>query len=213
MGLIFRESIVDNGVVGVWKTTEDDAFFENSMDFYTEELEELTLLKARKRSEWLSSRYLLHLLSERDIRGACLKDEYGKPYLKNSEYHISVSHSDDYTAVIGSPVVCGIDIQKIVSKIGRIARRFISDEEWEYIPEADALLYYHVLWGAKEAMYKCYGKKSLIFKENILVKPFNFCSEGFFLEGKVIKDNYNENYTLFCRQIDQLVLVYALQNT
>lgn len=212
MSLIFKEELAKNSVLGVWEVTEDNDFFEKRINLFPDELEELTHLKARKKREWLSSRYLLHLLSEREIRGACLKDIYGKPYLKDSTYHISISHSDDYTAVIGSPLSCGIDIQKWVPKIGRIAKRFIGEEEWAYIPEEDALSYYHTLWGCKEAMYKSYGLKSLDFRADMKIKPFKYNPEGFFLEGIVKNETFNKNYTLFCRQIDQLILVYALQN-
>ncbi len=213
MGLILKEDLLEQGVVGIWKTTEEDAFFEANIQFFPEEIEELSQLKIRKRREWLSSRYLLHVLSERNIRGACLKDSNGKPYLKDSPYFISISHTQDYTAVIGSPLVCGIDIQHWVEKIGRISRRFISEQEFQFIDESEALSYYHVIWGAKEAMYKCYGLKSLDFREDMQVFPFKFRSEGFFFEGMIRKGAFIENYTLFCRQIDQLILVYALQKT
>lgn len=211
MGLIFKENLLETGVLGVWESTEPDIFFEERIDFYPEELEELTLLKARKRSEWLSSRYLLHVLSERNTRGACVKDQYGKPYLKDSPYHISISHTHNFTAVIGSSVSCGIDIQHWVEKISRIAKRFISEAEFEYIDMSNALSYYHALWGAKEAMYKSYGIRSLDFRADMRILPFIYRPEGFFFEGMIQKGSFNKNYTLFCRQIDQLVLVYALQ--
>ncbi|MBK8627498.1 MAG: 4'-phosphopantetheinyl transferase superfamily protein [Saprospiraceae bacterium] len=212
MSLILQSKIEPEGVFGIWRVTEDDAFFLQNLDLYSIEIEELKLLKARKRTEWLSSRYLLHLLSERSIRGACLKDEYGKPYLENSSYHISISHSSDYTAVIGSIRLVGIDIQVIVPKILRIASKFINDNEWKYIPTTDAMLYFHVVWGAKEAMYKAYGKKQLDFKKDMEVKPFIFNANGFFFEGSLIKGDTVQNFSLFCRQIDQIILVYALEN-
>lgn len=211
MGLIIREDLQDNGVWGIWDTTEEDTFFEERIHFFPEELEELSKLKSRKRREWLSSRYLLHVLSEREIRGACVKDSFGKPYLQDSHFHISISHSDDFTAVIGSPHSCGIDIQKWVTKIDRIASRFIGESEWAYIPVSDCLSYYHALWGAKEAIYKSYGKKSVDFRSDMEVAPFVFDTSGFFFEGILKKDNSVKNYSLFCRQIDQLILVYAIQ--
>lgn len=211
MGLILKEDLKEHGVLGIWETTEENDFFENQIHFFPEEIEELSLLKTRKKREWLSSRYLLHVLSEREIRGACMKDSYGKPYLKDAHFHISISHSDDYTAVIGSPYSCGIDIQKWVPKIDRLAQRFISAKEWAYIPKIDALSYYHVLWGAKEALYKSYGKKALDFRSDMEIDPFVFNPDGFFFEGKIQKADLVQNYSLFCRQIDQMILVYAIQ--
>lgn len=211
MPLIYQEHIAHGGVFGIWEVTEGDDFFEDRIPLFSKEKEELSILKARKKTEWLSSRYLLHILSEREIRGACLKDEYGKPYLENSEYHISISHSGKYTAVIGTPAICGIDIQVWVPKIYRIAERFIGVEELRNIPDDLKLEYYHTLWGAKESMYKCWGKKGLFFRENMHVHPFKYEENGFFFKGNISKNIFFGDYTLFCRRFDQLILVYALQ--
>ncbi|KXK38146.1 MAG: 4'-phosphopantetheinyl transferase superfamily protein [Saprospiraceae bacterium] len=211
MPLLYQSHIANGGVFGIWDVKEDETFFERKIDFYPEEFKELEGLRARKKMEWLSSRYLLHVLSQREIRGACLKDEFGKPYLKDSPFHISISHSSSCTAVIGSPAFCGIDIQIIVPKIERIAPRFINTVEWEYIPDQDKILYFHTLWGAKEAMYKSFGRRGLDFRKDMNILPFMYQADGFFFRGSVVKNDFNKNYTLFCRQFDHLILVYALQ--
>lgn len=212
MSLIYQSNIAPEGVYGIWHVEEDDEFFLQQMTLYPLEKEELLSLKARKKTEWLSSRYLLHLLSDREIRGTCLKDAYGKPFLENSNFHISISHTEDFTAVIGSPSLVGIDIQVVVPKIVRIAPRFISESEWLYLPQKEDILYFHTIWGAKEAMYKAYGKKELDFKKGMKVFPFVFDPNGFFFSGIVNKGAVIQNFTLFCRQIDQIILVYAVQN-
>ncbi|MBK8668950.1 MAG: 4'-phosphopantetheinyl transferase superfamily protein [Saprospiraceae bacterium] len=150
-------------------------------------------------------------MSERVIRGACLKDQYGKPYLKDSDYHISISHSSEYTAVIAAPVSVGVDIQVIVPKINRIAPRFVRDDEFINIPEDEHTHYFHAIWGAKESMYKSYGKKELDFKTHMKVSAFTYVKEGCFFEGEIIKGHYYQKYLLFCKQIQNLILVYALE--
>ncbi len=78
MPLIYTSDLITVGKLGVWKVEEEDAFFHNQLHVTDIEQEELDYLGIRKRKEWFSSRYLLHLLSEREIRGACLKDAFGK---------------------------------------------------------------------------------------------------------------------------------------
>ena len=208
MSLLFKSDLFPEGVYGLWHTSEPDEYFLENMEIYSDERAEFDKLKSSKRSEWLSSRYLLHLLSQRSIRGACNKDEYGKPYLENSPYFISISHSADYTAVIASSKLVGIDIQVITPKIERIISRFAKESEYA---QYNSLLHYHVIWGAKEAMYKAYGKKSLDFKKNMHVESFDYKSEGFFFRGYVAKGEIFQNYTLFCRQFQDLILVYAIE--
>jgi phosphopantetheinyl transferase (holo-ACP synthase) len=211
MPLIYTSDLITVGKLGVWKVEEDDAFFNNQLYVTDIEQNELDHLGVRKRKEWFSSRYLLHLLSGRDVRGACLKDAFGKPYIENSDHHISISHSADYTAVIASTSMVGIDIQFIVPKIERIAPRFISDEEANNITAPYQVEIMHTIWGAKESMYKAYGKKELDFKKHIFVLPFEYHANGFVFEGIVEKDDFLEKYTLFCHTINDLILVYAIQ--
>jgi phosphopantetheinyl transferase (holo-ACP synthase) len=151
------------------------------------------------------------LLSERQFRGACLKDDFGKPYLKDSIFHISMSHSGSYTAVLASPKIVGIDIQVKLDKIERIAPKFVSDAESKHLDKVHYIESLHCIWGAKESMYKAYGRRELDFKKHIFVEQFVFNPIGFVFSGRVVKDDFNEKYTLFCQQIEHLILVYAIQ--
>ena len=196
---------------GIWHNTEGDDFFEKKLELFVEEKQEVSILKGRKKSEWLCSRYLLELVADHKLRSACIKDKYGKPYLKDGSEFISISHTFDYTGVIVSQYVCGIDIQVIVPKIIVIAPRFISVEEFKNIPENNNLPYIHVNWGAKEAMYKCYGKKELDFRKNIFVEPFTFDPEGFVFYGQIRKGTFIKKYSLYARQIENMILVYAIE--
>ena len=74
----------------------------------------------------------------------------------------------------------------------------------------------HVYWGAKEALYKAYGKGELDFKKNILVEPFLYenipyhASDGEF-QGTILKEDFKKNFNLFYRKIDNYILVYAIE--
>jgi phosphopantetheinyl transferase (holo-ACP synthase) len=143
------------------------------------------------------------------VRGACLKDKFGKPYLDGSDHFISMSHTLDFTAVIASLIPVGIDIQYMVEKIQRISNKFVREDEFLFIPEVDRNLYYHAIWGAKESMYKAYGKKELDFKNHMAVSPFVFNPDGFYFDGEIKKNDFIRKYRLFCSQTANIILVYA----
>lgn len=212
MALLTYKEVDSQTVLGIWKVEESDHFFEGDLHLFAEEQRELSLLKGRKRTEWLSSRYLLHKLSKATDRHPCLKDDFGKPYLQYFERFISLSHSSEYTAALIADRVCGIDVQVIVPKISRIVSKFIRDDEFAFIPDtSNDILYYHAVWGAKESMYKAYGKRGLDFKKDMRVLDFEILKDDFSFTGKVSKDHIDDHYQIFCQIINSIILVYAIQ--
>jgi len=198
-----------HALLGIWEVSEPVSFFENRLILFPEEEQEVKTLKDRKRMEWFCSRYVLHVLSDRHVRGACLKDKYGKPYLEGSDYHISMSHSGERTAVIASPHRIGIDIQHKVDKITRIAPRFLSESERNDIPADDEVTFLHFYWGAKEAMYKIYGKKEVDFKKHLSLQPFIKDDQGWRSKGIISKDENPIHCQVSAHLLDDFVLVYA----
>jgi phosphopantetheinyl transferase (holo-ACP synthase) len=64
----------------------------------------------------------------------------------------------------------GVDIETERDQLNRIAARFLHPAELaEWPTSASPKDYLQVSWGAKEALYKVYGRKKLIFKENLLL--------------------------------------------
>lgn len=194
----------------LWQATESISFFREKVRLFPEEEVEIKGLNERKAFEWFSSRHLLHLLSGRIDRGACLKDPFGKPYLQDSDHYISISHSRDMVAVMASPGACGIDIQYKVEKIYRIAGKFCSPREKAFCDQyADPLIAFHILWGAKEALYKAYGKKMLDFRSQIQIDPWSTDQLFGQTTGTVILEGATLKYDINFRILDDLILVYA----
>ena len=115
MPLVYHKDLIKKSEIGIWRIEEDEAFFSKQLELVEEEAEQLSKIKGGRRVEWLASRYLLHKMSGRSIRGAFLKDKYGKPHLENSRFEVSISHSNHMVAVIAAPFSIGIDIQKVVN--------------------------------------------------------------------------------------------------
>jgi 4'-phosphopantetheinyl transferase len=100
-------------------------------------------------------------------------DEFGKPHLHDGK-HISITHSHQFSAIILSDEVVGIDIELQREKIIRIADKF-ADTEFSFLkPEekTDYIRKLTVIWGAKEAIFKIRNEKGISFKDHIKVNTF-----------------------------------------
>lgn len=155
----------------LWKITEEITDFNLSIS--REESDNLS-----RNQQWLAGRAALDALDV-DIE-ALQKDTYGKPMIGGGSAQVSLSHCKSYAAAIKSQNPVGIDIEEITPRIERIAPRFVHEYEWEFISKRDRLVYLYVLWSAKEALYKLYGKKSVDFKNHMIAKPFELSTSGVF---------------------------------
>ena len=199
--------------LSIWRVTESESYFEDKLDIHKPEEEIIENLSSRKKLEWLSSRYLLHIMSGRASRGEFTKDIHGKPHLTDSDYHISISHSNNHISVIASKHLVGIDIQTYVSKISRIRHKFVSEEEDQYIDESDPIKALHIIWGAKESLYKAYGKRGLGFISHMRVWDLDAYHKTGTFKGKVTKDDYEKEFDLFYHIFDEYILVYAKESS
>ena len=199
----------------IWKIEENETFFSDRLDLHELEAAELAQIKgSRRRLEWLASRYLVHLMFSDEPswdRIPLLKDEFGKPHLSGAEFHVSFSHSYDYVAVILGNMTVGIDIQKFVPKITALERKFMREQESRSLVAKTRLEHLHIYWGAKEALYKCYGRKRLNFKEHILIEPFEYQEFGR-TTGVVSKNGFHQTYQVFFEKWDGYFLVHALES-
>lgn len=213
MGLWLKKDVSEDTFIGIWKIEEDESYFLQRLDLQPVEQSELAPVKGRRRLEWLASRYLVHeMLTGHGLedRIPVLKDDQGKPHIWGTPFHLSFSHSHDFVAVILANAPTGIDIQKFVPKIGAIERKFMRDEESAGLSEETRLEHLHIYWGAKESLYKAYGRKMLDFRQHIFVNPFHFQAAGTTL-GFVRKENFNGTYQLFFEKIESHFLVYCIE--
>ena len=135
-------------------------------------------------------------------------DEFGKPHLKDKNY-LSISHSFTFTAIIISkkkPV--GIDIEKQRDKIVKIAHKFTPIEEYNTIANHEALVSkLTIVWGAKESLYKIYGKKKLQFLHHIYIEDFSFIDTK--TTGVIKYKGYVSSYDICFLEFEGFICVYA----
>ncbi len=208
---LFYQNSTDCCEIAIWNIEEPEDWFLEKLRLDELEQAQLAVIKGHRRLEWLSARYLLSQMLG-GVSGAMVKDENGKPHLEHLPLHISLSHSHGLAAVIVSDRLTGIDIQKLVAKIERIAHRVLRPVELDSLQNERRIEHLHVYWGAKEALYKAYGRRELDFCKHILVEPFPFDLENGKSKGQVIKDDFAADFDLHYQQIEDFILVYALQN-
>ncbi|MGG8497158.1 4'-phosphopantetheinyl transferase family protein [Tenacibaculum sp. TC6] len=155
---------------------------------------------------FLSIRHLLKEVGYSD--DDLVYDAFGKPHLQDGK-HISITHSFTFTAIIISeeaPV--GIDIEKRRDKIVKIAHKFTPIEEYKSIANHDALVSkLTIVWGAKESLYKIYGKKKLLFLENIYIEDFSFETNE--TTGKILYEGETSDYDIHFLEMEGFTCVYA----
>jgi len=158
----------------IWKIEESIDELKNGISLTEKSTMRLGSMKSELHQKGFLS--IRHLLKEVGLTDADLHyDEFGKPHLDAGRY-ISISHSFSFTAIIFSyENSVGIDIEKQREKILKIAHKFTPIEEYKTIANVDALISkLTIVWGAKESLYKIYGKKKLLFLHHIYVDDFNF---------------------------------------
>jgi phosphopantetheinyl transferase len=212
MPLVLNKRINSDTIISAWKITESINFFQERLIIHDEERSYLADLSDRRFLEWHASRYLLHLISNKNERISCLYDAYGKPYLSGSEMQISLSHSKDYVAAAISGNTIGVDIQCIVPKISRIKHKFLHDRELSDIDPEHEINQLHIFWGAKECLYKAYGRKKLEFKSDIHIASLSRSADTQILKGCVYKGKYHKHFIIHHEKIESFILVYALEN-
>jgi 4'-phosphopantetheinyl transferase len=180
MPVIYNKDVDDHTILAVWKIEEGEEELLSGLQLKKHELDFLDTLSPGKRLlQWLSTRFLLRTLLNTSEYIDCRMDEHGKPYLANSSYSISLSHSYDYAAVmIGREKGVGVDIELIKPKIHRIQQKFLSPLELAQPGIKDNTQALYVCWCVKEAVYKWYGKKGLQFRKHIHIQPFGLKDRG-----------------------------------
>lgn len=210
MAIAYRQQVDEDTSLALWKIEEDADELYHQLQLDDEEKAYLQLLSNGKRNlHWLGTRVLLRKMVNTDDFIDCRIDTHGKPYLFNQPYHISLSHSFDYAAVMISksrPV--GIDIELIKEKVERIAHKFMKPAELDFIDEANKVAHLYICWCAKEAVYKCYGRKEVSFVDNIRLQHFPYTPHGV-LEANLNKDNVDLDFKVGYFQFNDYMIGYV----
>lgn len=192
----------------VWKIEEDFNELFRQVKLKDISLARLERMKSESHQKgFLSIRHLLKEAGYSDFD--LFYDEDGKPHLKDGK-QISITHSNNFSAIIMGDENVGIDIELQRDKIIRIADKFI-EYEFTYLRknEDDYIKKLTVIWGDKEAKFKMCNSRSLSFKDDM--KVFNFD----LIDGKgkasVQQNEFVKDFDFFFEEFENFTMVFALE--
>ncbi|MCE7041588.1 4'-phosphopantetheinyl transferase superfamily protein [Dyadobacter sp. CY312] len=171
MSVVFIKKVSEYAHIGLWKIEE--SIDELLSPIHLSDVERALYNSKRnvlRKKEWLACRNLLKImLPEND--GIYYNPE-GRPFLNNNSSHISISHSGDYACIyINEQNPVGIDIQRLKPDISKGVDFFLSPKELSQFDTSDNTLL-HILWSAKETVYKFLGHSDIDVKKDIYLLPF-----------------------------------------
>ncbi len=210
MPVIESRIIDDSTLLGVWEITESSDELLSSLTLTKHEQQFFNGFRTDlRKKQWLAYRLLIQkLFPDRNFTVAY--DKNGKPYLENSNHHISVTHTGQYAAcIISTTKRVGIDIEMVKPRIDKVRHKFLSPSELSHIPEGQKLEILTIYWCAKEALYKLHGKKQLDFIKNIKVPDFTFDNTGEF-EAEITTTGSYGTYRICYELFKETALVYVL---
>lgn len=210
MALKYITHINENIHLAVWKIEEDLLFFQNNVKLSAIDQQIFTeTTHPEKKLEFMAGRMLcktvLHQLEISDL--PIYRNEYGKPEIPDSDYNISLSHTESYIALaIGHKIDVGVDIERPKAKMAKIAPRLYTAEEMEYCQ--NDLHRFAKMWSAKEVLYKLFMKREIDFREHLQVKPEN--QEWTLLTGTIKKGDFHNSYQLALYELDEYYICLNL---
>ena len=207
--MIFQQFTSNKASILIWELTEsiDDLIVElRNFELYKNEFLEIRTEKRRR--EFLCVRIAMNKLANYECNISY--DDFGKPFLNDKTFEISVSHSGKWIAVICHPTQkVGIDIECPSEKIQKVYKRFLSEIEQKDLSGGQNLQQLYLAWSAKEALFKIIGNEAVDFAKQLRILPFEVKKVGKF-EAVHLPSNsiYILNYLCYTN----FNLVYCIDN-
>ena len=198
---------IDDAKLLVWEITQSIEELVSGFEDFTLFAADFEKINSDKRKiEFLGTRWLLKTLLGKETNVQYTAD--GKPYLNDGSYHISLSHSGKWMAVMIHPSKqVGIDIECPTDKIQKVYKRFLSETEQTELSNGKNIKQLQIAWSAKEALYKIIGKEAVDFANQLRLFPFKVETEGQITAQHIIT---NTIYQLTYTQTAAYTLVYCI---
>ncbi|MEP5613927.1 MAG: 4'-phosphopantetheinyl transferase superfamily protein [Cyclobacteriaceae bacterium] len=200
MPLLLNKKIDEHSAYAVWNIQE--TFLE--IPYLAPEPFPADLNPVRQ-AEWIVGRVLVKSLCDTfgiEYKGISKQDN-GKPYLNDSHAHISISHSFPIAAaMIHLKKPCGIDMERPREKHKVVQHKFLHSSEEQYQDDLEKLC---TIWGAKEVVYKIFGRRFLSLKDEIKTE---FKSDNLIV-GEVLKPGYEDTFEIHYEWVKEYLLAFG----
>lgn len=175
--MLYKQFEIGNKKVGIWKISESIEELLRLANPSNEFLSEMHLMRSQKRKiEKLATCCLMQAIGADYSQLVYLPS--GKPELKRSKLHVSISHTADFVTVVLSESSVGIDIEAIDARIVNLRSRFVASDE--FIDQGLEIIHLMLHWSAKEAMFKWIDREGVQFTKHLHVSPFQPGANGYF---------------------------------
>lgn len=192
--------------LALWSLTESLQFFEEKAKLSIADQKSYAKIKNElRKKEWLAVRVLLN-----EVLGFWPQITYtetGKPLLQNHTRHLSISHSKSMVGIL----LCtnphaGIDIERTSRSIDKIASRFLSEKEQNYI-KSNPLKYSRIIyWCAKEAVFKAMNESNILFSKQIHISEVTIDGK---MKGHFYSEKENVDFLLNYIELDEHLIVWT----
>lgn len=137
-------------------------------------------------------------------------DTTGKPHLQDGT-HISISHSHEFSAIIVSNKIAGIDLELCREKAAVIAHKFVHESESKFMDPADPqyIQKLTVLWGVKEVIFKIRNEIGISFKDHVRAESFEIQDKQTI--AHLDMDGLHKSFQVYFETVENFVLVYAFE--
>lgn len=195
--------------VGVWKISESEEELRAMTSIPSDELEEISYIKSESlRKQRLAVRALLDAMFEDKVYLS--HHDNGKPYIENNAINISITHTENYVAVIlNDDDEVGIDCESLDRDFSAVEEKSLSSSEREDLSDdpAEKNEQLAIYWCAKEAIYKLTSQYDVNFAEQIKVDGFRVKEDGHITATFTDDDDYEQEFELYYFTFDRHVLV------
>ena len=204
----------NNAKLYLWKITEDFDTLFNEVPLKDSSLKRLKDMKSESHQKgFLAVRMLLKHLDYTDFD--LYYDEFGKPHIKPQgcsikEVEISISHSNDFSAVVISEQKVGLDLEQLKEKTLKIAPRFMDVSHLDNLSQDEKIKKATVVWGIKECIFKIKNEKGISFPNHIFEDDFSF--EDKKATATLRFNDKEENFNIQFDAVEDYIFVCAFQN-
>ena len=212
MALYLRRKLDNKAEIAVWQVTETEEELLNITSVPTDELEEISLFRSEsQRRQKLAVRALINELFEEKMY--LNHHDNGKPYLENCATNISITHTENYVAVIThEEEEVGIDIESLDRDFSAVEKKALSEDEIDDLEDnsSNKNEQLAIYWCAKEAIFKRMSQNRVVYAEQIEVEKFRPKGEGELEATFIHKDEHEEEFDLEYMMFDRHVLVWLV---
>lgn len=193
----------------IWKITESYEQLRAQVALKEKSAKRLEGMKSElHRRGFLSVRKLLAKVGYTDFD--LHYDATGKPNLEDGR-HISISHSHEFSAIIISDQIVGIDLELCREKAAVIAHKFVHEAESKFMDPAapEYIQKLTVLWGVKEVIFKIRNEIGISFKDHVRAERFALNDKQTLAHLEM--DGLHKIFRVYFETVENFVLVYAFE--